>query len=346
MPDILALLVSTYFKKLHNNKGKFTMNRNLSFLAMFLICFLICDTVQAVVQYTITDLGNGIRSRAYSINGSGQVVGDYVSGVTNHAYLWQYGIGMQDLGTLGGTNSFGFGINDSGEVVGDAYPANNFNHHAFLKNYSGPMQDLGTLGGTDSTGYGINDRGEVVGWSHTTADANTHAFLWQNDNGMQDLGTLGGINSFAMDINNIGLIVGSSVISDGGFHAFLWQNDSGMQDLGTLGGTMTRSEANAVNYSGQVVGYCETSTLTDQHAFIWQKSIGMQDLNNLIAADSGWMLQIANDINDAGQIVGYGFNGNGDSHAFLLTPVPEPSIIVFLCSALAGLGWVVLVRRR
>jgi probable HAF family extracellular repeat protein len=45
----------------------------------------------------------------------------------------------------------------------------------------------------------------------------------------------------------------------------------------------------------------------------------MLDLNNLIPANSGWLLQIANAINDQGQIVGQG-TLNGQTEAFLLTP--------------------------
>ena len=45
----------------------------------------------------------------------------------------------------------------------------------------------------------------------------------------------------------------------------------------------------------------------------------MLDLNNLIPANSGWLLQQATAINDQGQIVGYG-TLNGQSEAFLLTP--------------------------
>jgi probable HAF family extracellular repeat protein len=51
----------------------------------------------------------------------------------------------------------------------------------------------------------------------------------------------------------------------------------------------------------------------------------MQNLNDLIPADSGWVLSEAHGINDAGQIVGVGTVG-GLFHAFLLTPAtPEPS---------------------
>jgi hypothetical protein len=44
----------------------------------------------------------------------------------------------------------------------------------------------------------------------------------------------------------------------------------------------------------------------------------MKDLNKLIPAGSGWMLQEAYGINNAGQIVGTGMH-NGQEHAFLLT---------------------------
>jgi probable HAF family extracellular repeat protein len=45
----------------------------------------------------------------------------------------------------------------------------------------------------------------------------------------------------------------------------------------------------------------------------------MKDLNTLIPANSGWFLQEARGINDAGQIVGSGWN-NGQYRAFVLTP--------------------------
>jgi hypothetical protein len=68
----------------------------------------------------------------------------------------------------------------------------------------------------------------------------------------------------------------------------------------------------------------------------------MLDLNDLIPAGSGFTLQAARGINDAGQIAGFG-TFDGATHAFLLTPVPEPSSLVLAC--LGGLvllgygGW-------
>lgn len=60
----------------------------------------------------------------------------------------------------------------------------------------------------------------------------------------------------------------------------------------------------------------------------------MNDLNDLLPSGSGWTLLTAADVNNTGQIVGYGqINGQGQDHAFLMTPtvVPEPiSSILFI----------------
>ena len=121
-------------------------------------------------------------------------------------------------------------------------------------------------------------------------------------------------------------------------HAFLYSGST-MTDLGTLGGT--NSFANGLNGSGQVVGSSEVLGSPDRHAFLDNGSM-MTDLNSLIDPLAGWSLVDANSINDTGQIVGFGYH-NAEAHAFLLTPVPEPSSIALLLAlALGGLLW----RRR
>jgi probable HAF family extracellular repeat protein len=82
-----------------------------------------------------------------------------------HAFLYENGV-MQDLGTLGGTDSTGRGINSNGHVTGESIPSGALGAaHAFL--YDGTMHDLGTLGGTASYGQDINAHDFVVGYGST-----------------------------------------------------------------------------------------------------------------------------------------------------------------------------------
>ncbi len=98
---------------------------------------------------------------------------------------------MTDLGTLGGTNSYGYGINAAGQVTGNAYTTGNAATRAFLYS-NGSMTDLGTLGGTNSYGNAINAAGQVTGSASTTGNAASRAFLYSNGS-MTDLNLLNGV---------------------------------------------------------------------------------------------------------------------------------------------------------
>jgi probable HAF family extracellular repeat protein len=288
---------------------------------------------------TTTSLGKlgGSSSWAYGVNAAGQIVGksDTSAGYA-HAVLWTGGA-IQDLGALNsgfGSGSIAYGINSAGHVVGTSTPGSK----AFLWT-NGVMQDLGTLGGSfGSVAYDVNDSGQIVGYSGVNSGGFYHAFL--NDGTMHDLGTAHGHSSEwsqASAINAAGKIVGTD--GDGnGFHAFLYSAGA-MQDIGALPGRIY-SSANDINVNGQVVGFSSVSSpdSTNTHAFIYAGGV-MADLNTLIDSNAGWTLIEATAINDSGWIVGYGATASG-SHAFLLTPVPEPGNIALLASGMiAGLIW-------
>jgi len=314
-------------------------------------------------QYELIDLGTlgGIKSYAYGINDSGQVVGySKNSDGDYHAFFWN-GIDMIDLGTLGGDKSCAYGINDSGQVVG--YSRNSDRkYRAFLWNGT-DMIDLGTLGGDRSYAYGIDFFGQAVGYSKNS-DGDYRAFFWKN-NAMTGLGTLGGSRSYAYGMNALFHVVGKAHNSAGEYHAFLWMAEV-MTDLGTLGGT--DSEACGINNSGQTVG-CSTTVDGETHAVLWNNTeiqdlgtlgggqseaygindagqvVGqsntsdgvlcafiwtcnqMTDLNTLIVPDSGWVLQEARSINRNGWIVGNGSDPSGNVRAFLLKPAAQPQSI-------------------
>ncbi len=274
----------------------------------------------------LRDLGAGFHG-VRDINDDGQIIGSvFISSGIDHAFIWDPREGMRDLGVLPGkTKSWAYGMNDHAQVVGGSSSVGDT--RPFLSDSTNGMQDLGLLPGTTQGIAGdINNSGEVVGNC-------THIpFLWNDARGLQVLETLAGSDSIAIAINDRGQIAGNSYTAEGFIHACLWDEFQRVHDLGTLAGRDT-SSALGINSYGEVVGSSMGWPQSDQHAFLWTDG-AMHDLNNFLPPDSGWELLVAKDINDAGEIVGWGsVDLDGDDifdeiHAFLLTPVAEPDTAV------------------
>ncbi len=297
----------------------------------------------------IADLGTlgGYQGTANSINNRGQVAGTATNAIADpfacfglgtqcRAFLWQDGA-IKDLGTLGGPDALAVLINESGQIAGMANTSSSpspscgflpLTTDPFLWQ-NGKMTDLGTLGGTCGFPLALNNRGQVVGASNVAGDLTAHPFLWPGKDGtMQDLGTLGGSYGTANGINDSGEVVGyASNSGDAAEFAILWRGGV-LTDLGTLDGDPC-STANAINASGQVVGIstatCDYSA--GRRAFLWENG-SMVDLNTLIPPGAGVQLNLAETINDRGEIA-----VNGDppgcgvveqcGHAYLLIPCDE-----------------------
>jgi probable HAF family extracellular repeat protein len=240
----------------------------------------------------VTDVGSpGDFSSGNGINDQGWIVGSVFNVMSDdyHAFLFRSGDSrLEDLGTLGGTDSDPSFIDNHGIITGFSRDAMNnvLPFFAQVSTNTPKLIELPTLAGQP---FGIAQGsaelpGEVVavGVSGASIDRAVKWSLTTNGYPITDLGTLPGDNAAsAYSINSTGQIVGFSAYNNGAvFHAFVFENGS------------------------------------------------MKDLNNLVdGLPSGWSLQSASAINDYGQICGKGATPDGSTHAFALSPT-RPSILV------------------
>ncbi|MHC4127268.1 MAG: DUF3466 family protein [Planctomycetota bacterium] len=283
--------------------------------------------------------GGVFAVEARAVNDAGQVacVGEG-NPQTYQSYFWENGT-WTPIGALPGLpDSIVEDIDSAGRIVGRSLIVGpGAPDRAFIWEV-GVFTELGTLGDS-SKAYGINEVGQVVGTSLAElpgGELGLRGFLWDNGR-MTALDPLAGdVATQAFDVNDAGEIVGSSWYHTTQFftvdQATLWRDD-GIEviDLGVVPAApgscssnpyWHKSIARAINNHGQIVGeaMCITSG-APKAAFLWEDGV-THNLNDLIPQGTGLDLRSARDINDAGQIVGYGINQAGELRAFLLDPVP------------------------
>jgi probable HAF family extracellular repeat protein len=173
--------------------------------------------------------------------------------------------------------------------------------------------------------WDLNDQGILAGSFAGNAAIFSQAFT----NGYTLLD--GSHQSVATKIDSVGQAVGAEVLNPPGYpqyvEAVFWHAGQSTQ-LGTLqsGGC---SAAVSLNQRSEIVGFSEPGEWPFQSAgrssfpgawpapaswstyqpnasaFLWKNGI-LTNLNKLIPTNSGWVLNVATDINDQGQIVGVG----------------------------------------
>ncbi len=302
--------------------------------------------------YKFKDLGTlaGDYTEAWGINDKGQVVGEshVPFGQGSGAFVWTKKDGMNDLGIRAPlhpadyASSVGYDINNDSVVMGtrDYGPGD----AVWLWTAKDGQQELG-FGADICLVHTINDRNALV------VTLNIKPYIWTPQGGLQELeGPQGPIDyGYANDINDkneaVGLRIGGTAVweacrwtADGVYqaiipgadalainarrqiagvlqengHVFVWTEKEGAKDLGF------RGWAYRLNCKGVLVGSYEVAADV-QHAFVWTEHEGLLDLNDLVDKP-GWVLQVAHDMNELGQIVGRAIDPDGNVRAFLLTP--------------------------
>lgn len=250
----------------------------------------------------MTDLGTlgGDRSRAWAINGAGQIVGwAQDAGGGYHAFVWEAGPppGMMRLpGIPGGyPDSDARDINEAGVAVGHAWDAsfpNSIRRPVVWE--SGALEprnlDLPS-GATGATAFAINNENEIVGNSWGPGGV-THAVQWAwNGEATVLPPTRSHTYNNAYGINDAGQVVGESF--SGGHLA---ANRHAPRDV----------EPNVGSSGGPV---------------LWEHGIAFE-LDDIVAPAPGTSLYTVADINESGQIAATG-NASGGFRALRLDPIPN-----------------------
>jgi len=294
-------------------------------------------TVHFSLQHDITGYFNVPYHEAYDISNADQIVGTGRISINcppeitvTNAYVLRpavltdlatpyAGDALTDLSTFGGPcatpDSAATGISNRNHVVGWSDQAGGV-IRAFMSFENGGLVDLRTLRGdtdTVSAATAVTDEGVVTGYSYTLAQpagaaglrAAYHAFtVTPNDTNADGIG-----DQWAV------------IAADG--------SNNLMQDLGTLGGY--NSWGRDINSSNQVVGESDTdpddtggNNLT--RAFLWSNGV-MTDLGGLVSDG----FSAASGINDAGVIVGWGTNADGQRRAVIFQNGEVQDLNTLIC---------------
>lgn len=282
------------------------------------------------------------HSYAMGINDSDQVVGYrdhyYASAgfTVDRAFRWTPGQVPGNIPNFASAYPFenrAYDINNFGTVVGHSTGqggSNNWQPFRYTTN-SGTVW-MGSLTGNNGSncyGFGINESANIAGYGQTSPSLENRAYR-SNGGALINMGGFPNplifeppLESFGMDINDSNAVCGYYKVDFNTFRAFYKTAAGAYVDLGLLNGSNSADDsamASAMNNLGDIVGDCEVGNAVHK-AVLYEQSRGQGgwvDLNTKIAPNSGWTLEFATDINDKGQIVGYG-KYNGLNRAFLLT---------------------------
>ena len=341
----------------------------------FVILLALAVQAKAGLSYNVVDLGTisgCTRTRAYSVNNAGQVVGYGYGSDGPRAILFDStGAGNAVPLASGGTPSVAYSINDHGDIAGrvgggtvlwgehsmsvgagyDAYSVNNSLQMVGARTDGAVLFDTSGSGNHVRLGSGeaasINNAGQIVGHQY---NGHYQATLF-DATGQGNNVALGGLpgysDSFAFAVNDSGQAVGRVWFGQspyaGSAVLFDMTGNGNNIDLGSLPGSTTATAAFAINSIGQIVGW-EVGSPGRAILFDPTGAGNNIDLNSLIDSSLGWELWKARSINDNGWIAGIGRHGAGES-AFLLVPVsdvvpvPLPSTILLGSFAVSFSAW-------
>lgn len=305
-------------------------------------------------------LDRAIASFAFAINDNGNIIG--YSGETttetndegvetdvsdNFAVLYNAGIVTKVGGLESLSNVRAFDLNNNGYAIGigitDVDPEDDIVpvERGFIVNaLTGEgFLSIGALSDSalrQSYPLSINDNGTIVGWAEIEEGAiiSARGFMtnMSDPTVLVELPNLGTPLTMARDVNNNDVIVGmvrtaSNTVKTVAF-VYNPNSDSELTQLPFFESRYDNSIANAINDSNQIVGQALVSVPTSgiNTGFLYEDGT-LKNLNDQIPCDSGWRIDNATNINNNGEIVGFGLRSvvtdgvtSNELRAFKLMP--------------------------
>jgi len=166
--------------------------------------------------------------QAYSVNDSGQVVGDYIDGSgIFHSYLADGNHFIPiNVPFEGATGTNDPAINNSGEIIGD-WTDSAGNSHGFTL-IAGTYVSFDYPGAPQTFPFSINGAGDIVG-AYADANGNDHGFL-KKGKSYSSIDFPGALETYANGINSEGVIAGeycaasSCLTTNQGVQGFVLKN--------------------------------------------------------------------------------------------------------------------------
>jgi len=276
---------------------------------------VLCGSALSQDVINLPSLG-GIGAIANDINDQGEVVGQSAApgGIGLFATRWDAAHNATNLGALGSsTISEAYAINNNGVIVGFSEDADAL-RSATLWDGRGGVIDVHTAIGAfgSSIPWDINDNGVIVGQA-AISPGFSKGFVWDQINPVVVAGTIPGYQGGAnRGINNAGAIVGSSFFfGDPDDATLAIPDDRGGYEYPAFAPSgFNFSNATAINNTMMAVGHTSFDSTTNS----WNAVIYTGDDRNpvqVLGTLAGLNTSESLDVNDAGMVVGYAWDGEG-----------------------------------
>lgn len=310
-------------------------------IAYFLAAFLITTSAGAtaadrinsldVTRYCVTEIGLAESGLEYlhiaDMNQRGQALGWGYLGEGVEVFQWDLRRGYSFIGELAHVQEVpvraATAVNDFGQIVGTQSIDPDGALRAVVWSRGKGLRRLEPAPGDDhSEAVDINNRGQVLGTSGpypSDVTLGVRAVIWDHRSDVQVIPDFPDtISSFPYAINEAGQVIGGSETQSGGM-GYIWDRTSGIRVIPSLQENDSSSSPRAINDHGEVVGSGSLSqplifdgrvfgTQAIPKAIFWSESRGIVDLGDL---PGGIESSSASDINNHGQIVGYGTSSDG-----------------------------------